>query len=156
VTPLKQQKLPPSIKAEPFANVPPRSASEIHGPQSKNAPKLSADQTMANKLKPDLFTFVAEVAVQLGNPIPISCNCGGIITVMPPLQEELVVCAKCESCIKLLVLEGDPGYVIGRAPDGEPMLIPVQGSSKEKLEISPKERKETLERIKMKWIEKKS
>ena len=110
---------------------------------------------MAKKLKPDLFTFVAEVAVQAGNPIPISCNCGGVITVMPPLQEELVVCAKCESCIKVLVLSGDPGYVIGRAPDGEPMLIPVQGSSKEKLEISPQERKETLARIKREWIEKK-
>lgn len=108
---------------------------------------------MAKKLKPDLFTFVAEVAVEAGNPIPISCNCGGIITIMPPLQEELVVCAKCESRIKLLVLSGDPGYVIGRAPDGDPMLIPVQGSSQEMLDISPQERKETLERIKREWID---
>jgi hypothetical protein len=111
---------------------------------------------MAKKLKPDLFTFVAEVAVQTGDPIPISCNCGGVITIMPPLQEEVVVCAKCESRIKLLVLSGDPGYVIGRSPDGEPMLIPVQGSSKEKLEISAQERKELLERIKNEWVEKKS
>ena len=82
---------------------------------------------MAKKLKPDLFTFVAEVAVERGDPIPITCNCGGVITIMPPLQEELVVCAKCESRIKLLVLSGDPGYVMGRSPTGEPMLIPVQG-----------------------------
>ena len=107
---------------------------------------------MARKLKPDLVTFVAEVAVEAGDPIPISCNCGGIITIMPPLQEELVVCAKCESRIKLQVLSGDPGYVVGRAPDGEPMLIPVQGSSKEMLEISPQERREMLERIKKEWI----
>jgi hypothetical protein len=113
-------------------------------------------KTMARKLKPDLVAFVAEVAVEAGDPIPISCNCGGIITIMPPLQEELVVCAKCESRIKLLVLSGDPGYVVGQAPDGEPMLIPVQGSSKEMLEISPQERREILERIRREWIEKKS
>lgn len=59
---------------------------------------------------------------------------------MPPLQEELVVCPRCESRIKLLVLADDPGYVIGRAPNGDPMLIPVQGSSKEKLEM-PEEKK---------------
>lgn len=111
---------------------------------------------MPRKLKPDLFTFVAEVAVEAGDPIPISCNCGGIITIMPPLQEELVVCAKCESRIKLLVISGDPGYIVGQAPDGEPMLIPVQGSSKEMLEISPQERREMLERIKREWIDKKS
>jgi hypothetical protein len=63
---------------------------------------------------------------------------------MPPLQEELVVCANCESSIKLLVIEGDPGYVFGADPDGEPMLIPVQGSSKEKLDISSGEREKAL------------
>ena len=110
---------------------------------------------MAKKLKPDLFTFVAGIAVEAGDPIPITCNCSAVITIMPPLQEELVVCAKCESRIKLLVLSGDPGYVVGRAPDGEPMLIPVQGSSKEMLEISPQERREMLERIKREWIDKK-
>jgi len=89
--------------------------------------------SMPEKLKPDLFTFVAEIAVQRGDPIPITCNCGGVITIMPPLQEELVVCPRCESRIKMLVLSGDPGYVMGRAPNGEPMLIPVQGSSKENL-----------------------
>ncbi len=110
---------------------------------------------MAKKLKPDLFTFVAKIAVEAGDPIPITCNCGAVVTIMPPLQEELVVCPKCESCIKLLVLSGDPGYVIGRDSDGQPMLIPVQGSSKEKLQISPEERKELLGRIKGEWIEKK-
>jgi hypothetical protein len=111
---------------------------------------------MSKKAKPDLFTFVAQVAVEAGDPIPISCNCGGIITIMPPLQEELVVCAKCESRIKLLVISGDPGHVVGQAPDGEPMLIPVQGSSKEMLEISPQERREMLQRIKKEWVDKKS
>jgi hypothetical protein len=111
---------------------------------------------MAKKLKPDLFTFVAEIAVKAGDPIPISCNCGGIITIMPPLQEEIVVCAKCELRIKMLVISGDPGYVVGQAPGGEPMLIPVQGSSKEMLEISPQERREVLEKIKREWIDKKS
>jgi uncharacterized protein (UPF0297 family) len=70
---------------------------------------------------------------------------------MPPLQEELIVCPGCELRIKLLVLSGDPGYVIGRAPDGDPMLIPVQGSSQEKLAISDIERQEILEKIKKDW-----
>lgn len=98
-------------------------------------------------LKPDLFTFVAGAAVERGEPLPITCNCGGVITIMPPLQEDLVVCARCEIRIKVLVLEGDPGYVFGSDPSGEPMLIPVQGSSKEKLEISLEERQKALEEI---------
>ncbi|MGO9212097.1 MAG: hypothetical protein ACLPXM_11825 [Terriglobales bacterium] len=111
---------------------------------------------MPPNLKPDLFTFVAETAVQRGDPIRVTCNCGGVITIMPPLQEELIVCPRCESRIKLLVLSGDPGYVVGRAPDGVPMLIPVQGSSKEKLEISAEERQRALEEIRKHWEEKKS
>ena len=102
-------------------------------------------------MKPDLFTFVAEIAVERGEPIPITCNCGSVITIMPPLQEELVVCPGCESRIKLLVLSGDPGYVLGSAPSGEPMLIPVQGSSKEKLEVSPAERQRMLDEALKHW-----
>lgn len=102
-------------------------------------------------MKPDLFTFVAQIAVESGDPIPITCNCGSVITIMPPLQEELVVCPSCESRIKLLVLTGDPGDVIGRAPNGEPMLIPVQGSSPEKLAISDGERHRLLEKIRKDW-----
>ncbi len=30
----------------------------------------------------------------------------------------------------MLVIEGDPGYIIGADPDGTPKLLPVQGSSK--------------------------
>ena len=100
---------------------------------------------MPEKLKPDLFTFVAGVAVERNEPLPITCNCGGVITIMPPLQEQVVVCARCESRIKILVLGGDPGYVFGSDPSGEPMLIPVQGSSKEKLEISDEERRKVLD-----------
>ncbi|MGA9055006.1 MAG: hypothetical protein WB763_00690 [Terriglobia bacterium] len=102
-------------------------------------------------MKPDLFTFVAETAVERGDPIPITCNCGSVITIMPPLQEELVVCPGCELRIKLLVLTDDPGYVVGRAPNGEPMLIPVQGSSPEKLAISDEERQNMLEKIRKDW-----
>lgn len=103
---------------------------------------------MTKELKPDLYTFVAERAMKSGDPIPITCNCGGVVTIMPPLQEALVVCAKCESRIKLMVTSGDLGYVFGQTPDGEPLLIPVQGSSKEKLEISPEERQRLLQEIK--------
>ncbi len=100
---------------------------------------------MAKKLKPDLVTFVAGIAAKRNEPLPITCNCGGVVTIMPPIQEDFVVCARCESRIKILVLEGDPGYVFGADPSGEPMLIPVQGSSKEKLEISDEERRKALE-----------
>ncbi len=106
---------------------------------------------MAEKLKPDLFTFVAGVAVARNEPLPITCNCGGVITIMPPLQEDLVVCARCESRIRILVLEGDPGYVFGADPGGEPMLIPVQGSSKEKLDISEDERRKALEDVRKRF-----
>lgn len=101
--------------------------------------------------KPDLFTFLAEIAVDRGNPIPVTCNCGKVITIMPPLQEELVVCPGCELRIKLLVLSGDPGYVIGRAPNGEPMLIPVQGSSPEKLVLSAERRESIMQEIARRW-----
>jgi len=101
-------------------------------------------------LRPDL-TFVAGIAVERCDPIPITCNCGSVITIMPPLQEELVVCPGCELRIKLLVLTGDPGYVIGRAPNGEPMLIPVQGSSKAKLELSAEERERLLAETRKHW-----
>jgi hypothetical protein len=123
-------------------------------PRSSSNPFGGIFSFMAKTLKPDLFTFVAEVAVKRGDPIPITCNCGGVITIMPPLQEELIICAKCESRIKLLVLSGDPGYVMGRSPNGEPMLIPVQGSSKEKLQISAEERQRALDKMKKQWNQK--
>jgi len=100
---------------------------------------------MRKNLKPDLFTFVAGIAVERNEPLPITCNCGGVITIVPPLQEHVVVCARCESRIKILVLEGDPGYVCGFDSSGEPMLTPVQGSSKQKLDISDEERRKVLE-----------
>jgi len=77
----------------------------------------------------DLYTFVAEAAIQKNEPFKLTCNCGGVITIMPPFQDDFVICARCESTIKMLVIEGDPGYIIGADPDGSPKLIPVQGSS---------------------------
>jgi hypothetical protein len=78
----------------------------------------------------DLYTFVAGDALEANKPFSIKCNCGGVVTIMPPFQDEYVVCARCESKIKILVIEGDPGYIIGADPDGTPKLLPVQGSSK--------------------------
>ena len=56
----------------------------------------------------------------------------------------------CESTIKIIVLEGDPGYVLGRNHDGEPMLIPVQGSSKEALALTQEEKERMLHKMKEK------
>lgn len=78
----------------------------------------------------DLYTFVAGAVLETGKPFPVECNCGAVVTIMPPFQDEHVVCARCEATIKMLVIKGDPGYIIGRGSDGRATLLPVQGSSK--------------------------
>jgi hypothetical protein len=83
-----------------------------------------------NRKMLDLYTFVAGEAIEGGKPFVLECNCGAIVTIMPPFQDESVVCPTCESTIRMLVVDGDPGYIIGRGPDGNPTLLPVQGSSK--------------------------
>lgn len=90
----------------------------------------------------DLYTFVAGAALETGKPFLLECNCGGVVTIMPPFQDEDVVCARCESRIRMLVIEGDPGYIIGADSDGSPKLLPVQGSSKphpSKLSVAERE-----------------
>lgn len=94
----------------------------------------------------NLCSFVAGDAVRSGNPFPLKCNCGAVVTIMPPFKDEFVVCPSCERTIKMLVLEGDPGYVFGANPETrEPRLIPVQGSSEEALSLSPEEREKLLQ-----------
>jgi hypothetical protein len=96
----------------------------------------------------DLYTFVAEAALETGKPFPLKCSCGGVVTIMPPFQDEYVVCARCERRIKMLVIEGDPGYIIGANPDGTPKLLPVQGSSKpHPNSLSTKEREDMLAQV---------
>ena len=58
----------------------------------------------------DLYAFVAGAALEKDTPFQLECNCGGVVTIMPPLPDEYVVCSRCESKIKMLVIEGDPGY----------------------------------------------
>jgi hypothetical protein len=96
----------------------------------------------------DLYTFVAGAALEAGKPFPLECNCGAVVTIMPPFQDEYVVCARCESRIKMLVIEGDPGYIIAADPDGTPKLLPVQGSSKlHPSKLSEAERETILEQV---------
>ncbi len=78
----------------------------------------------------DLYTFVAGAALEKDTPFQLECNCGGVVTIMPPFQDEYVVCSRCESKIKMLVIEGDPGYIVGADPGGTLRLLPVQGSSR--------------------------
>lgn len=85
---------------------------------------------MARKEKFDLYTFVAGSALSADCPFQLECNCGGLVTIMPPFQDEFVICPQCESKIRMLVIEGDPGCIIGADADGSPKLLPVQGSSK--------------------------
>ena len=97
----------------------------------------------------DLYTFVAGAALAAGKPFPLQCNCRGVVTIMPPFQDEYVVCPRCESRIKMLVIEGDSGYIIGADPDGTPKLLPVQGSSKpDPSQLSPTERDAILAKVK--------
>ncbi len=96
----------------------------------------------------DLYTFVAGAALETGKPFPLECNCGGVVTIMPPFQDEFVICPRCESKIRMLVIEGDPGYIIGADPDGTPKLLPVQGSSKpHPSKLSPSERDAILAQV---------
>lgn len=83
---------------------------------------------MTRKIKHDLYSFVAGKALESGQPFHLGCNCGGIITIMPPFEESSVICPSCESSIGILVIEDDPGYVIGSDINGNPILLPVQGS----------------------------
>ena len=77
----------------------------------------------------DLYTFVAGAALETGKPFPLQCNCEATVTIMPPFEDEFVVCPRCEATIRMLVIEGDPGYVFGADGSGNPTLLPVQGSS---------------------------
>jgi hypothetical protein len=96
----------------------------------------------------DLYTFVAGAALEGGKPFALECNCGAVVTIMPPFQDESVVCPRCESTIRMLVVEGDPGYIIGRGPDEKPTLLPVQGSSKpHPSQLSQQERDAILARV---------
>jgi hypothetical protein len=48
----------------------------------------------------------------------------------------------------MLVVEGDPGYIIGRGPDEKPTLLPVQGSSKPHPgQLSQEERNRILAKV---------
>jgi hypothetical protein len=103
---------------------------------------------MPKKRTFDCYTFVAAAALERGEPFPVSCSCGGVVTVMPPFQEKSVICPVCESAIGIHVIEGDPGYIIGRNPKGGPMLIPVQGSSAKPLEaMTEKEQQQILKNV---------
>lgn len=67
---------------------------------------------------------------------------------MPPFQEESVICPRCESSIGILTIDGDPGYIIGCDSAGNPILLPVQGSSaKSPDSLPPQEYSEILEKI---------
>lgn len=85
---------------------------------------------MPAKKKHDLYTFVAGAAIEKGEAFFLMCNCGGTVTIMPPFQEESVICPSCESSIGIHVVEGDPSYFLGLNPEtGKEFLIHVQGSS---------------------------
>ena len=100
---------------------------------------------MAKKVKEfDVYTFVADAALATGKPFQLKCNCGGVVTIMPPFQDEYVICASCEARIRILAVEGDPGYIIGADVGGNPILLPVQGSSHPHPNQLPAEKREAI------------
>lgn len=112
---------------------------------------------MPRKQKPyDLYTFVAGTALKKGKPLPLECNCGGVVTIMPPFQDEYVICPQCERKIRMIVIDGDPGYIIGRTPEGELTLISAQGSTKpHPTKLSQEEREALLSSLNTKLLKEK-
>jgi hypothetical protein len=94
-----------------------------------------------------LYTFIAEDAIKDSPMFTLHCNCGGSVTIMAPFQEKEVTCPECEATIKLLVISGDPGYIIGADENEEPKLLPVQGSKATPIELlSEEEKKQNIRR----------
>lgn len=101
----------------------------------------------------DLYTFVAGAALKKGKPFQLECNCGGIVTILPPFQDEYVICSRCEFRIRMIVIEGDPGYIIGRTSEGGLTLLPVQGSARPHPDkLSQAEREAILSELKTKLL----
>lgn len=101
--------------------------------------------------KNTLYTFVAEDAIKSSNIFTLNCNCSGKVTIIPPFQENQVICPDCESVIKILVVSGDPGYIIGADGQGEPKLLPVQGSKFKPIELlTETEKNRIIENVKIK------
>ncbi len=98
-----------------------------------------------------LYTFIAEDAITDTKLFTLECNCRGTVTIITPFQEKQVTCPQCESIIKLLVVSGDPGYIIGAEDNGEPKLLPVQGSKACPIELlSEQEKSDILNKVKRK------
>jgi hypothetical protein len=101
-----------------------------------------------SKKKTTMYTFVAGAALEAGEPFMLGCNCGAFVTIMPSFQDEYVICPRCRATIRMLVVEGDPGYIIGAGPDGNSTLLPVQGSSKpHPNQLSKEEREAILSKV---------
>ena len=93
----------------------------------------------------DLFTFVANDAMQKGKPIPIQCTCGGETVFYPPFEQDVISCSACGASIGLTVVEGDPGYVLTQDKGGNKQLAFVQGgSAKPPEQLSKAEREKII------------
>jgi hypothetical protein len=79
---------------------------------------------------PDMYTFIAGNALKSNQTFDVRCNCGGIAPITPPTATDTVICPRCSSSIRIVVLPGDPGYLLGKNPStGKEFLIYPQGSS---------------------------
>ena len=66
----------------------------------------------------DLYTFVAGAALEAGKPFPLECNCGGVVTIMPPFRF-------CTVLKDVANREGIKfGFVVGLQQEGELMADP--------------------------------
>lgn len=76
----------------------------------------------------DLYAVVANAAIRSRDEIDIHCNCGTRVPWKKPFQESTVLCGNCGSRIGLMVVSGDPGYLVGVNPDGTEFPMTVHGS----------------------------
>jgi hypothetical protein len=91
-----------------------------------------------------LVTFVSGKKLAENDGVPIVCNCGCFAILKKGFKRERWECFGCGSTIKMLALEGDPGYIAGLNPDGSPKLIPVQGSDAKSLNELTAEEKDRM------------
>jgi len=77
----------------------------------------------------ELTTFISDKAVQSDEGIPIMCNCSFMSLLIPRRGSAIdhMTCWACGSSIRILGLEGDGGYILGRV-NGEKRLFDVQAS----------------------------
>ncbi len=114
--------------------------------------------------KEPLYTMVAGGALEADTVFNVKCNCGGNAPITPnkvagygyakkggamKVVDKLEsVCEDCGTTINVLVIEGDPGYVLTSNGGVESLFLPQGSTSPPVSELSDKDRKEIINHMK--------